>query len=148
MQALVLFFCKIDVFPADRRLYARGRLQAGWLALAVLGAAAGAGVGAPPGWLALAELGAGTLVGAVAELGAAAGAGVGAPAGWLALAELGAGRLVGAAVDHVTIMPFGPFCCQENSGCRSTHGRSWVGKSNLLRREYMRSSCGPRPRAL
>ena len=43
------FFWKVDVFPADRRLYARGRLQTGWLALAELGAAAGAAVGAPAG---------------------------------------------------------------------------------------------------
>ena len=120
------FLRRIDVFLADLRLYARGSPQG-----PRLGTDALAELGTPAGWWA--------GIDALAELGA--------QAGWLQLAELGAGRLVDAGVAHVISMPLGSFSCQENSGCRSTNGRSWWGKSNLLRREYIRSSCDPRPRA-
>ena len=63
---------------------------------------------------ALAELGVG--IDALAELGA--------QAGWLLLAELGAGMLVDVGGAHVISMPLGCFSCQQNSGCRSTNGRS------------------------
>ena len=49
---------------------------------------------------------------------------LGAQAGWLLLAELGAGMLVDVGGAHVISMPFGSFSCQQNSGCRSTNGRS------------------------
>ena len=120
------FLRRIDVFLADLRLYARGSPQG-----PRLGTDALAELGTPAGWWA--------GIDALAELGA--------QAGWLQLAKLGAGTLVDAGVAHVISMPLGSFSCQENSGCRSTKGRSGVGKSNLLRRECMRSSCGPRPRA-
>ena len=120
------FLRRIDVFLADLRLYARGSPQG-----PKLGTDALAELGTPSGWWA--------GIDALAELGA--------KAGWLQLAELGAGGLVDAGGAHVISMPFGSKSCQENSGRRSTNGSSCLGESNLLRREYMRSSCGPRPRA-